>query len=116
MAKSVPTPFAADSGFSTSGYAQRASEGLGRGRYLASPAAAAKTNHYSPILGFSSYAKEEPGWIDPFFTVNIRALLQQNKVSIVSRSLFFAGLKPPAQSAEVLRTGDVSRIYPTSMF
>jgi len=44
MAKSVPTPFAADSGFSTSGYAQRASEGLGRERYLAGPATAAKTN------------------------------------------------------------------------
>jgi len=39
-----PTPFAADSGFAASGYAPRASEGSGRERCLACPAAAAKTN------------------------------------------------------------------------
>jgi len=49
MAKSVPTPFAADSGFAACGYAPRASEVGFRRRCLACPAAAAKTNRWAAL-------------------------------------------------------------------
>jgi len=39
----------ADSGFAASGYAPRASKGLGRRRCLASPAAAAETNRWAAM-------------------------------------------------------------------
>jgi hypothetical protein len=42
----LPGSVAADSGFAACGYAPRASEGLGRERSLARPAAAAKTNRW----------------------------------------------------------------------
>jgi len=44
MAKSVPTPFAADSGFAACEYAPRASKVVFRQRFFVCPAAAAKTN------------------------------------------------------------------------